>query len=286
VIDFNEGTSVKSCCAGFYELPVISLLLGDNLHPGGPALTRRLAAATAIGRNTEVLDVACGRGESGRVLAAHCGCQVVGLDYSTVNVARARKLTRDTNLGDRVRFVSGDAERLPLDDESVDVVISECSLCTFPNLEQALVEVRRVLRPGGRIGVSDVALNAPVPNALQDAIGHVLCITGARSTHGYRQALEDAGFAAIRTRDVGYVLTEMLARIEHRVHKLDELTDLEQFAGLAKTGDVRQKLAEAREFVASGSVGYALFTARNPRTESNRSTRRCKPKEEAHDGQL
>jgi len=286
VIDFNQGTSVKSCCAGFYELPLVNTLLGDNLHPGGPVLTRKLAAATAIGHNTKVLDVACGTGESGRVLAAQCGCQVVGLDYSAVNVARARDLTREANFTQRVQFLSGDAECLPLEDESVDVVIAECSLCIFPDMARALVEVKRVLRPGGRLGVSDVVLNAPVPDSLQDTMGHVLCMSGARSTQGYRQALDDAGFSGIRTRDVGYVLTEMLTRIERRVHRLAELTDLGQFAGLAEPGDVRQKLAEARDFVTSGGVSYALFTARKPSTESRRSTQRCKGKVEMHDGQL
>ena len=272
MIDFDYGTSVKSCCAGFYELPAVSMLLGDNLHPGGAALTRKLAAATAIGRNSKVLDLACGRGESGRVLAAHCGCQVVGLDYSAVNVARAQRLTREVDLAERVSFLSGDAERLPIGDESVDVVISECSLCTFPNPGKALVEVRRVLRPGGRIGVSDVTLNAPVPESLQDTFGHVLCITGARTTRGYHQVLEDAGFTGIRARDVGYVLTEMLTRIERRVHKLAELAGLEQVSEFVEPTDVKQKLREARDFVASGGVSYALFTARNPRTGTTRQT--------------
>jgi SAM-dependent methyltransferase len=272
VIDFKRGTSVKSCCAGFYELPIVSMLLGDNLHPGGPALTRKLAGAAAIGRNTKVLDVACGRGESDRVLAAHCGCQVVGVDYSTVNIARAGELTQDANLDGRVRFLAGDAERLPLDDESVDVVIAECSLCTFPDMTLALAEARRVLRPGGRVGISDVVLNAPVPESLHDLIGHVLCITGARSTQGYRQALQDAGFAAIRTRDVGYVLTEMLTRIERRMDTLGDLVESEQFAKVEGLHDAGPKLAEARDFVASGGIGYALFTGRNPRTESARHT--------------
>ena len=57
--DSAQDVSVKSCCAGFYELPIVSMLLGNNLHPGGPALTRKLAEATTIGRRTEVLDVAC-----------------------------------------------------------------------------------------------------------------------------------------------------------------------------------------------------------------------------------
>ena len=260
-----QDISVKSCCAGFYELPVVSLLLGDNLHPGGPALTRKLAEAATIGSKTEVLDVACGRGESARVLVAHHGCPVVGVDYSSANVARARELTRNVGLGERARFVAGDAEHLPFQNGSFDVVISECSLCTFPDLERSLAEVRRVLRSGGRVGISDVVLNAPVPEPLLDIIGHVLCITGARSTHGYRRKLQAAGFTTIRSRDVSYVLMEMMNRIARRLDTLGDLLPLDRLGEVAELRDAAPRLAAAREFVATGGVGYALFTARNPR---------------------
>lgn len=263
--DCAQEVSVKSCCAGFYELPVVSMLLGNSLHPGGQALTRKLAAATTVGRKTEVLDVACGSGESDRVLAAHCGCHVVGIDYSSANVARARQLTEDAGLGDLARFVVGDAEHLPFQDGSFDVVISECALCTFPDLERSLAEVRRVLRPGGRVGISDVVLNAPVPEPLQDVIGHVLCITGARSTDGYRQGLQAAGFSSIRSRDVSHVLMEMMSRIERRLDRLDDFAAPDSLGEVAGLRDAGPRLAAAREFVTSGGVGYALFTGRNPR---------------------
>ena len=86
---------VKSCCAGFYELPLIQSLLGDQWHPGGPALTRKLGSAVLIGRDSRVLDVASGNGESARVLSQHFGCDVTGIDYSTENTARANVLSAD-----------------------------------------------------------------------------------------------------------------------------------------------------------------------------------------------
>ena len=263
--DHAPGAAVKSCCAGFYELPIVTMLLGDNLHPGGPALTRKLAETTIVGRDADVLDVACGRGESGRVLAAHCGCRVVGLDYSRANAARARELTRAVDLAGRVCFAAGDAEDLPFRDDSFDVVISECSLCTFPDLERSLGEVRRVLRPGGRVGISDVVLNAPVPGELQESLGHVLCITGAHPTDGYRQALHATGFTAIRARDVSYVLGEMIDRIERRIDSLAGALDLDQVRQFPDSRDGAPKLAVARECVSSGDIGYAMFTGRNPR---------------------
>ncbi len=255
---------VKSCCAGFYELPVVALLLGDELHPGGAALTRKLATAALVGRNARVLDVACGRGESARVLAAHFGCRVVGVDYSEENVGLANELSEDARLSDRVHFVQGDAEQLPLDSESFDVVICECSLCIFPQLTAALREFHRVLRPGGRVGISDVVLNEPVPKPLQDLVGRALCVSGALSIDGYRDALGAAGFLAIRTRDVSGVLSDMIVRIERRVSTLEHFLVEEQLELQGGLRVPRCKIAEARDFVTSGGAGYALITGKKP----------------------
>ena len=253
---------VKSCCAGFYDLPVITLLLGNELHPGGAALTRKLAAATLVGRDARLLDVACGRGESARVLAAHFGCRVVGVDYSAENVALANELTEDADLSDGVDFVQGDAEQLPFGSESFDVVICECSLCIFPQLAAALNEIQRVLRPGGRVGISDVVLNEPVPESLQDLVGRALCISGALSIAGYRNLLVATGFSAIRTRDVSKVLSDMIARIERGVGIVEDYLDRERFTLEDSLGAPLTTIAEARDFVMSGGAGYVLITGR------------------------
>ncbi len=256
---------VKSCCAGFYELPLIEMLLGNELHPGGPALTRTLASAALVGRESMVLDVACGRGESARVLAAHFGCHVVGVDYSSDNSACANALTVEAALSDQIRFVQGDAERLPFATGSFDVVICECSLCIFPNLAIALEEFRRVLRPGGRLGISDVVLNAPVPVSLQGLFGHVLCISGALSFEGYRDALASAGFSSMRSRDASGALKDMIARIERRVRTTEHLLDAGHFEFQDGLSVPRSSIAEAEHFVKAGGVGYVLISARRPR---------------------
>lgn len=259
------GDRVKSCCAGFYELPLIAILLGDELHPGGPTLTRKLAGATLVGRDSVVLDVACGRGESARMLAAHFGCQVVGVDYSADNIAHATALTEQAALSGRIRFVHGDAEQLPFDSGSFDVVICECSLSIFPNLAIALKEIQRVLRAGGRLGISDVVLKEAVPTALQNVFGRALCITGALPMDGYHDALVSTGFSGIVCRDVSGTLSDMIVRIERRASAVANLLGGEQIELQDGLTVSRRKIAEARDFVMKGGVGYAMISARAPR---------------------
>lgn len=256
---------VKSCCAGFYELPLIQSLLGDQWHPGGPVLTRKLGSAVLIGRDSRVLDVASGTGESARVLSQHFGCDVTGLDYSTENTARANDLAADAGLSDRVRFIAGDAEDLPFDSSTFDVVICECSLCIFPNVADALGEMHRVLRPGGHLGVSDVVVNEAIPGALQDLFGRVLCIGGALSIDGYRDAFSLAGFSAVRSRDASSALNDMIVRIERRASTLKSFLGTEQFELEPGWQVSRSSIVAAREFVMSGGAGYALISGRKPR---------------------
>jgi len=256
---------VKSCCAGFYELPLIQSLLGDQWHPGGPALTRKLAGAVLVGRGSRVLDVASGHGESARVLSQHFGCHVTGVDYSADNCTHANAMANETGLTEKIHFVDGDAEDLPFAEDTFDVVICECSLCVFPNRSTALDEIRRVLRPGGRLGISDVVVNQAIPLSLQDLFGQVLCIGGALSVDGYRDAFAAAGFSSIRSRDASTALNDMIDRIERRAGNMKEFLgtrNLELQPGWLVS---RSSIVEARDFVRNGGVGYALITGRKPR---------------------
>ena len=102
-------------------------------------------------RSTErVLDVATGSGNAA-LAAARCGCAVVGLDYVPTLLERARRRAEAEGL--EAEFVEGDAEALPFDDGSFDVVSSVFGAMFAPNQEQTANELARVCRPGGRIGI-------------------------------------------------------------------------------------------------------------------------------------
>ena len=256
------GQSLASCCAELYELPIVEYLLGQSFHPGGTKLTRQLASATLVSPTSDVLDVACGNGSSAHVVAADFGATVTGCDYSAVNLERATSASRAAGLNRKTRFVRGSAEHLPFAPESFDVTLCECSLCLFENMDTALQQVCRVLKPGGRIGISDFFLNSPVPDSLDGLLGRVLCVAAAPSADGYREALSRAGFEFVRIRTVNWTLADMVRRIRHRLKILAGTNSTLGSVLPEQFGDPAPVLADLEAFIASGGAGYLIATAR------------------------
>jgi arsenite methyltransferase len=128
-----------------------------------------------------VLDVASGPGTTAFLLASEFGVEVNGVDLGDLTVAKANGTAASEGIGDRVRFHRGDAERIPLPDASVDAVVCECAFCTFPDKKTAAAEMARVLKPGGRVGITYVALEPTRLDAeLQSLAGWVSCLADAR----------------------------------------------------------------------------------------------------------
>ena len=256
--------SLTYCCAELYELPVVEYLLGQSFHPGGPKLTRQLASATLVSPNAEVLDVACGIGNSARIVAADFGATVTGCDFSDMNLQRAAAASSAAGLEQRTRFVRSSAERLPYEPRSFDVALCECSLCLFENMDGALQEIFRVLKPGGRIGVSDFFLNAPVPGILAGLLGQALCVANARSADGLRLAFTRTGFEHIRLRIVNWALAEMIMRVRHRLDVLAATVSSSDLVLPVDWGDPAPVLTALERFIEAGGTGYLIITARKP----------------------
>ncbi|MBA2768181.1 MAG: methyltransferase domain-containing protein, partial [Sporichthyaceae bacterium] len=149
----------KACCAAAYSTDLVAVVLGESYHPGGRALTRRLAGLTGLRAGQRVLDVATGPGATAVLLAQEFGVTVDGVDLAAAALERATAVVQTAGLGERVCFHLGDAERLPFEDAVFDAIICECAFCTFPDKQTAAAELARVLRPGGRVGLSDVSLS-------------------------------------------------------------------------------------------------------------------------------
>lgn len=116
--------------------------LGEEvLHPGGLATTKELAELCHIGKDAQVLDVACGSGEPLCFLVETFGCRGVGIELSEAMVQRAQSKAQQRNLP--VEFQQGDAHNLPFDTDTFDVAISECTICLL-NKATAIEQMVRV----------------------------------------------------------------------------------------------------------------------------------------------
>ena len=122
---------------------------------------------------------------------------VYGLDMTDEMLALAQESAREAG-ATNVHFLKGLIENIPLASESVDVVISNCVVNLSPEKDRVLAEIARVLRPGGRIGISDVVAEDRLsPGDRAERGSHVGCIAGALSVSEYRDGLDAAGLAGI-----------------------------------------------------------------------------------------
>ncbi|MGP3990962.1 class I SAM-dependent methyltransferase [Streptomyces sp. 3N207] len=260
-----NSDEVKACCADAYTKDVVALLLGDSYHPGGTALTRRLADKLQLAENSRVLDVASGRGTTALLLADSYRARVDGVDYAAANTTLAQGAAHAAGLAERAVFVTGDAERLPYPEGVFDAVVCECALCTFPGKAQAAAEFARVLKPGGRIGITDVtAAPDQLPAELTGLGARIACVADARPLPEYADILAAAGLRILTTERHDAALLRMIDQIEARLNLLRitapaRLTE----AGVDLTA-APAVLDAARAAVADGTLGYALLIAARP----------------------
>jgi ubiquinone/menaquinone biosynthesis C-methylase UbiE len=252
---------IASCCASAYQRDAVALILGETYHPGGMDLTRRLATVLALKGGERVLDLASGPGTTAFCLASEYGVTVDGVDLGDQTVAKANTAAAQLGFADRVRFHVSDVERVPLGDESVDAVICECAFCLFPDKKGAAREMARVLRPGGRVGITDVTLDPERLNPeLASLAGWVACVADARPIANYQQMLETAGLRVTRTEPHDYALAEMIETIDARLAAFS-MIDTPALRGI-DVDAVRAKVGLAREAVRDGVAGYSLLVAR------------------------
>jgi sarcosine/dimethylglycine N-methyltransferase len=132
------------------------LQLHDQDHYGGTAAVDRLIHEGQLSGSDLVLDICSGMGGPARYIASKTGCHVTGLDLTASRVEGAQMLTRLAGLGDKVRFVQGNALRMPFADESFCAAISQEAFAHIPGKPRLVAECARVLRPAGRLVFTDI----------------------------------------------------------------------------------------------------------------------------------
>lgn len=185
-----------SIALGYSNEDVRSVPEGTNmgLGCGNPQVIAELQ------QSETVLDLGCGGGFDCFLASKKVGKDglVIGVDMTPEMVSKARNVVQnsgETNIDIRL----GEIENLPVADNSIDVIISNCVINLSPNKQRVFAEAFRVLKTGGRLAISDVIASAPIPEIVRNDLAlHAGCIAGASTKNEVIAMLKSAGFGEIR----------------------------------------------------------------------------------------
>jgi ubiquinone/menaquinone biosynthesis C-methylase UbiE len=199
----REGVRAVAEAFGYTpeELNSIPAEANMGLSCGNPTASARLRTGEVV------VDLGSGGGLDVFLAAARVGPtgKAIGIDMTDEMLALARRNAAKGNNGrgfTNVEFHKATIDKLPLSDASVDCVISNCVINLAPDKRAVFREIARILKPGGRLAVSDIALKKPLPEEIADNLmAYVGCIAGAVPIEEYRRQLAQAGFAAVQVVD-------------------------------------------------------------------------------------
>jgi len=210
----NAGNScgVESSCCGVSDDTAINTLISTRMGysqndldavPEGADMglgcgNPRAIASLQVGE--VVVDLGSGGGFDAFLAAQEVGTtgRVIGIDMTPTMISKARA-NADKGQYSQVEFRLGEIEYLPIADNSVDVIISNCVINLSPNKHQVFCDALRVLKPGGRLAISDVVASAEMPEGMKnDPLLHAGCMAGASLIHELKEMMQAAGFNDIR----------------------------------------------------------------------------------------
>ena len=168
-------------------------------------------AFASLGEGEVVLDLGSGAGFDCFLAANKVGKngRVIGVDMTPEMIEKARENAKKGNY-ENVEFRLGEIENLPVADNSVDVVISNCVIVLSPDKRKVFSEAFRVLKPGGRLLISDIVLLSQLPNFIKNSIeAYIGCVSGAISKNEYLREIKAAGFHDVK------IINETSFAIEH-----------------------------------------------------------------------
>jgi len=196
----------SSCCGPAPEAKVTRVNLADALGYDTEGMPRSATesfagcgnpvALASLKEGEVVLDLGSGAGLDMFVASKKVGDtgKVIGVDMTPAMIEKAKKNAEELGISN-VEFRFGDIENMPVEDDSIDVVISNCVINLAPDKGKVFREAYRVLKPGGRVMVSDIVLSKELPKDVRDqVVTYTGCIGGAIRDEEYLQHMRDAGF--------------------------------------------------------------------------------------------
>ena len=217
----SSSADLISRAIGYSDADLEAVPEGANLGLG----CGNPSAIASLEPGETVLDLGSGAGFDAFLVARKVGPsgKVIGVDMTPEMLAKARANAKSGGY-DNVEFRKGEIEDLPVDSSTIDIIISNCVINLSPDKPRVFSEAFRVLKPGGRIAVSDIVLTEPLPEYIRDSIAaYTACVAGASIKEEYLDAVRSAGFTDIKVVDVKYFdvdFVELLPEIEQQAKSL------------------------------------------------------------------
>jgi ubiquinone/menaquinone biosynthesis C-methylase UbiE len=244
---------MEACCSSFYEQDWVRVIARDNFHPGGSALTRKLVAAMGLEPGAHILDLGCGTGSTALMLTQEKDLKVTGIDASALNIERAQARVPTA------KFIQAEAANVPLPDASCDALIAECAFSLFADKPAVLAEARRLLRPGGSLGITDMAVEGRLTDDVAKVAAPWTCLSDALNRAGYESLFSEAGFAIADFGDESHGIVELIASLKRKLL----LAAAGEASGVLPSAlplkDIRHWLDRIRAEVQAGVVRYYRF---------------------------
>jgi len=256
-----DSAPPAACCSAFYEQDWVRYLAGDIFHPGGPDLTRKTIAAMNLSPGASIADLGCGTGTSALMLARDAGLNISAIDLSANNIKRAQdRLLSEAQPSGRVRFQQADAHELPFEDGQFDGVLAECTFSLFANREAVLAEVRRVLKPSGQLGITDMAVGGPLPDDIASIVAPWTCLVDAVDQQAYANRFTAAGFEIMDFSDESTGLLSLVGALKRKLLLMGVGSvlaggDVPQF----DIAEIKYWLDRVTSEVEKGSIRYLRF---------------------------
>ncbi len=194
---------------GYGDEELASVPEGANLGLG----CGNPVALASLKEGETVLDLGSGAGFDCLLAANKVGRKgkVIGVDMTPEMIQKARENARKGSY-ENVEFRLGEIENIPAADNSVDAVISNCVINLAPDKRKVFKEAFRVLKPGGRLMVSDLVLLKELPEAIKNSIeAYIGCLSGAIMEDEYLEAIKNAGFRDVKVMDETHYPIELMA---------------------------------------------------------------------------
>jgi SAM-dependent methyltransferase len=251
----REGGSCcpdQSCCSpdlkaedisrdiGYEEEEMGSVPEGSNLGLGCGNPT----ATASIKKGETIIDLGSGAGFDSFLAANATGNKgkVIGIDMTPDMIKKARENAEKGGYKN-VEFIQAEIEDIPLPDDTADIIISNCVINLSPEKKKVFSEAYRILKPGGRVMVSDIVLKKDLPQSILGSIeAYIGCISGAEKMEDYLGYIKDAGFDDVKI-------------LDETVFSLDNINKSEVFSEIIKGLDISQKdMEDAQESILSIKV--------------------------------